>query len=208
MKQTRTITAFILMFAALLFLAFKQPIKDFAYWVYAQGMFVTGDNDEFSPGSHVGDKFPSIKALYENREVISLDGLEGVKGTVFVASRSLQWCPYCMRQLIQLEENKQKYIEAGIAIVAMTYDSPELQQDFVNRQGITIPVLSDVNAQSFKILGILNTNYLPDDEHYGLPFPGMIVINNEGVIVGKLFIEAYSKRVDAGSALEFALSVL
>lgn len=208
MKKTLAITVFIIGLAGVSFLAFKQPIKDFAYWVYAQGMFVTGDVDEFNPGSHVGDKFPPIKAMYRDAVISSLEGLEGTNGTVFVASRSFEWCPYCMRQLIQLDKNKQKYLDAGINIVAMTYDSPQVQHDFVRRHAITVPVLSDINAQSFNTLGILSPEYSPGDEHYGLPYPGMIVINTEGVIVGKLFVEAYSKRVDAESALDYALSVL
>jgi peroxiredoxin len=113
-----------------------------------------------------------------------------------------------MRQIIQLQENKAGFDAAGIGMVAITYDDPVLQQAFIEKFGITIPVVSDVNALSFKTLGILNKNYSPGEFQYGIPHPGMIVIDPQGKVVGKLFLEAYSLRVDAAAALAFAKTAL
>ena len=44
--------------------------------------------------------------------------------------------------------------------------------------------------------------------YYGIPYPGMIVINPVGEVVGKLFLEAYSSRVDSAAALAFARKAL
>jgi peroxiredoxin len=83
-----------------------------------------------------------------------------------------------------------------------------VQQAFIDKFGITIPVLSDSNALSFKTLGILNTDYVPGDFQYGIPHPGIIVVDSEGRVVGKLFLEDYSSRVDATAALAFAKNAL
>lgn len=69
-------------------------------------------------------------------------------------------------------------------------------------------MLSDINALSFKTLGILNTNYAPGDSRYGIPHPGIIVIDSNSRVVGKLFLEAYSSRVDSVAALAFAKTAL
>ena len=61
---------------------------------------------------------------------------------------------------------------------------------------------------SLKTLGILNADYQPGEAQYGIPYPGMIVIDRQGQVVGKLFLEAYSSRVDAESALNFAMQRL
>ena len=37
---------------------------------------------------------------------------------------------------------------------------------------------------------------------------GMIIIDTRGVVVGKLFLEAYSSRVDSAAALAFAIEAL
>lgn len=171
-------------------------------------MFVDKDDDDFAPGIQVGAQFPALKALYQGKEVADLEAFKGEKGTVFVASRSFDWCPFCMRQLIQLQDSKKAYDDAGLGLVVMSYDAPGLQQAFIDKHQISIPLLSDVDTQSFQNLGILNTDYSPGDSAYGIPFPGMIVVNPEGIVVGSLFVEAYSSRVDAESALAYALSKL
>jgi peroxiredoxin len=83
-----------------------------------------------------------------------------------------------------------------------------LQQAFIDKWGIAYPLLHDVDTLSFKTLGILNKAYNPGDDAYGIPYPGTIVIDPRGKVVGKLFLEAYSVRVDALSALQFALESL
>jgi peroxiredoxin len=113
-----------------------------------------------------------------------------------------------MKQLVQLQENLDSFNQAGIAVVAMTYDAPELQQAFIDAQGISYPFLSDIDATSVQALGILNTKYAPGENSYGIPYPGVFVVNTEGVIVGKIFVEGYSTRVDAAGVLAYAKEVL
>ena len=55
---------------------------------------------------------------------------------------------------------------------------------------------------------ILNEKYQPEDGSYGIPHPGICVLNSDMEIVGKLFIEAYSSRIDAAGVLKFAMEVL
>ena len=109
-----------------------------------------------------------------------------------------------MKQLVQLQENVQSFDEAGIAVVGMTYDAPELQQAFIDANGISYPLLSDIDAYSVKALGILNMEYEPGDGAYGIPYPGIYVVNSDGIIAGKLFLEPYSIRVDAAGVLAYA----
>ena len=113
-----------------------------------------------------------------------------------------------MKQFVQLQENLDSFEQAGIAVVAITYDTPELQQVFVDAQGINYPFLSDIDATSVKALDILNSDYAPGEGNYGIPYPGVFVVNTEGVIVGKIFVEGYSTRVDAAGVLAYAKEVL
>jgi peroxiredoxin len=96
---------------------------------------------------------------------------------------------------VQLQEQIDAFREAGLGVVAMTYDAPALQQAFVARHGITYPMLSDVDATSVRALGILNTDHQPGDSAYGIPYPGV-------------FVEAYSTRVDAEGVLRLARDTL
>lgn len=109
-----------------------------------------------------------------------------------------------MRQLVQLQENINAFNEAGIAVVALTYDAPELQQEFVDKNGISYPLLSDIDATSILALDILNAEYEPGDGAYGIPYPGIYVVNPDMEIVGKIFVEGYKTRVDAQAVLGYA----
>ncbi len=208
MKKTLLIVLVLAAVVALLLYLFRSPVKEAAYAALTADMFVAIDNDAFNPGPAIGSSFPGVNATWQGEPVRRLDAFAGPRGTVFVATRSADWCPYCMKQMIQLQEHKAAYDAAGIGIVAMTYDDPALQQAFAEKWGIEYPILHDVDTLSFKTLGILNKSYDPGDDAYGIPYPGSIVVDAQGIVVGKLFLEAYSVRVDALSALEFAVAAL
>lgn len=109
---------------------------------------------------------------------------------------------------MQLQEQTADFEAAGIGIVAITYDAPELQQVFIDAASITYPLLSDVGAETILTLGILNEQYEPGDPAYGIPHPGVFVVDPEMNIAGKIFVEDYRVRVDGESTLAFALNVL
>jgi peroxiredoxin len=200
------IAAFILLVVTVLI--FRESLEDFAYDQVTEDMFVEGDTDGFDPGPAIGSRFPGVTALYQGEPISLIEPFAGPNGTVFMASRSFDWCPYCMKQLIQLNGIADKFAIAGIGLVAITYDPPELQAAFAKKHGITIPMLSDIDALSFKTLGILNEEYQPWDDHYGIPYPGTILIDPHGVVVGKLFLESYKSRVSAEAVLAYARKAL
>ena len=109
---------------------------------------------------------------------------------------------------MQLQEQTADFEEAGIGIVAITYDAPELQQVFIDAAAITYPLLSDIDAETILTLGILNEQYEPGDLAYGIPHPGVFVVDPEMKIAGKIFVEDYQVRVDGEGTLAFALKVL
>lgn len=106
---------------------------------------------------------------------------------------------------MQLQDNLQAFHDAGIGVVALTYDQPELQQRFIDRHQVSYPFLSDVEAHSIRALGILDEHYQPGDEHYGIPLPGIFILTPDMEIVGKIFVKGYEKRVNAQAVLAYAL---
>ena len=108
---------------------------------------------------------------------------------------------------MQLQGSLDEFRNAGLGVVVLTYDSPAKQQAFIDRHRIGYPMLSDIDATSVRALGILNTEYAPGDDNYGLPWPGIFVLDGTGKVAGKIFIEGYDTRVDATHVLEYALRV-
>ena len=113
-----------------------------------------------------------------------------------------------MAQFVQLQKNLPAFHEAGIEVVALTYDDPLLQQLFIDKNSIEYPFLSDIDAYSVTALGILNEDYEPGDGAYGIPHPGIFILNPEREIVGKIFVGGYEKRVSAQSVLAYAKEAL
>lgn len=157
----------VLVLAVALGYLWREQLKEATYAAVTKDMFVAEDSDEFDPGPALGSRFPGLRARYQGRDITLIEEFAGKNGTVFTASRSLDWCPYCMRQMVQLQAHSADFAAAGIGLVAITYDSPPLQQVFIDKFGITIPVLSDINGLSFKTLGILNDQYQQGDSRYG-----------------------------------------
>ena len=109
---------------------------------------------------------------------------------------------------MQLQENIKAFKDAGIGIVALTYDKPELQQKFIQQRGIEYPFLSDIDASTINALDILDKNYQPGEHHYGIPHPGIFILDHNMKIVGKIFVNNYEKRVNAEAVLAYAKKVL
>ena len=109
---------------------------------------------------------------------------------------------------MQLQGQLKDFTDAGIGVAALTYDAPVLQRKFIDKFSVTYPLLSDIDATSITNLGILNTDYKPGDANYGIPYPGVFVLDPAGNIVGKIFVEGYSTRVSADGVLAYAQQVL
>jgi peroxiredoxin len=109
---------------------------------------------------------------------------------------------------VQLQGHLAQFEAAGLGVAVLTYDAPLLQRRFIDRFSIAYPMLSDIDATSVVNLGVLNTDYQRGDASYGIPYPGVFVIDPAGTIVGKIFVAGYTTRVDADGDLKYALSVL
>ncbi|HBK57657.1 MAG TPA: hypothetical protein DDZ76_15435 [Xanthomonadales bacterium] len=214
MKPSTIALSLVLLLGGALYL-FRAPVFDLmAAWLTAD-MFIDTIPDGDHPGVAIGEPFPAIRATLlrpgedsDDTVLTDIRDLLGERGVLLVANRSVAWCPYCMRQLVQLQEHKAAFDAAGIALVGLTYDPPAEHRAFMTRHGIEFAMLADHDAYSVKALGILNADYAPGDEHYGIPDPGMFVIDRQGRIVGKVFVKGYATRVDATTVLEHARAAL
>ncbi len=109
---------------------------------------------------------------------------------------------------MQLQEHQEAFEAAGVGLVALTYDSPEILARFIERFAVRYPIVSDIEAASVRALGILNEDYAPGHRAYGIPHPGIFIVRKDGTIAAKLFLEGYATRIDAMAVLAYALEVL
>ena len=106
---------------------------------------------------------------------------------------------------MQLQSHLKK-IEKDTQVIAISYDSVEVLAKFADRRKITFPLLSDPDSKTIRAYGLLNKEAKGKVE--GIPYPGTMLIGEDGVIRAKLFVEGYKDRhstdelIKAGQAIK------
>ncbi len=102
----------------------------------------------------------------------------------------------------------------NIKVYGISYDTQANLKKFSDDFSIGYNLLSDADSAVIKEFGILNTTISPDDEeidrangrpYYGLPFPGVYVTDENGLVTEKFFYRHYASRASAGSIMNSAL---
>jgi hypothetical protein len=96
----------------------------------------------------------------------------------------------------------------GIAVAAVSYDSPAILASFAKRRSITYPLLSDPSSSVIDAFGIRNTE--ATGMQSGIPYPGYYLLDPHGLIQKRFFETAYYNRLTASNLYnnlygEFAL---
>jgi len=104
--------------------------------------------------------------------------------------------------------------ENNIKVYGISYDTQANLKKFTEDFDVGYDLLSDVDSEVIKKFGILNTTISPDDPeidrangrpYYGLPFPGVYVTDENGVVTEKFFYRHYASRASSGSIMNSAL---
>lgn len=165
-------------------------------------------------GPSVGRRFPDVELPNQNGELVDLHARRGESRAIVAFFRSARWCPYCKTELVELQEAKADFEKAGFKIFAVSYDSPATLSDFANKHGITYDLLSDEGSKVIKALGLLNEHLEEQHAYYGVqtreemrgvPYPGIFVLDEQGVVVEKMFEQSYRVRPNAASILDHIL---
>ena len=178
-------------------------------FVFALASTASAADEAFvwAPTLNVGNQLPAVNAVDQDGNEHSLAQLSGENGLILVMSRSFDWCPFCIRQLQQLVEAEAQFNAIGFNVATMTYDSVATLKEAEAEYETTFPMLHDEDSAHFKAMGILNMQYEPGNRAYGIPYPGIFVLDNEGVIRAKLAEEDYRIRPDFSLVLEAAQAV-
>lgn len=104
---------------------------------------------------------------------------------------------------MELQHGLDQLRDEGIKLYAISYDDTDAVADFSQAAGIEFPMLSDVDSRVIRQYDVLNTIVQPEDApFYGVPFPGFFLLNEDGVIVDKLFNRHFANREGAESIVD------
>ena len=157
--------------------------------------------DVHALGPQIGQRIADFSLEDQRGIVWTRDSILGPNGALLVFSRSVDWCPYCKTQMLDLQGRMAELESAGLGLAAITYDSTAVMADFAGRRGITFPLLSDPGSATIEAYGLLNTTVDTTSPNYGIPFPGTLVVDSQGIVTARFFEEAYQERATVSSMM-------
>lgn len=83
--------------------------------------------------------------------------------------RSAEWCPFCKKQLIQLQKEVKDIEATGTTVVAISYDSVDALKKFADQNQIMYLMLSVPGSKTINAYGIRNTTGNPGSRYDGIP---------------------------------------
>lgn len=151
------------------------------------------------PGLAIGERAPAFVLKDSANAEVSLAALLARGPVALVFYRSADWCPYCRKQLQDLQKNLAAIESAGVQIVGVSYDSTAISATAANKLGLTFPLLSDTGSKVIDAYGIRNAE--AKGRTAGIPHPVVFVIDRQGIIRAKLAREHYRDRPESAEII-------
>lgn len=105
-----------------------------------------------------------------------------------------------------MRESFAQFEALGIKLYAVSYDDQAALKEFADAQRIPYTLLSDVDSKVIRQYGILNEQVSKDDALiYGIPYPGIYVCDEQGVLSAKFFHDSYKKRESPEAVIDAAV---
>ena len=96
-------------------------------------------------------------------------------------------------------------MDAGVQVVGISYDDVKALKSFSDRMKIAFPLLSDPGSKTIDAYHIRNEAAKGRAE--GVPNPGTFILDQEGVIRAKLFLEGFRDRHSTKALIDAAKTV-
>lgn len=141
-----------------------------------------------------GTMAPEFAAVTAAGEAVDFAAISGENGAVIVFSRSLDWCPYCKAQALELESVTSDLADAGWTLNLITYDSPDTLAAFASEHALSYTFLSDTDSAMIDAFGLRNMDVPAGSRFDGIPHPAIIFIKANGEVAGVQKEDGYRER--------------
>lgn len=160
-------------------------------------------------GPAIGARAPDFALPDADGATRTLASIAGPRGVVIYFNRSLDWCPICIAQTLDLQNATEAFEVAGWGLAVLTYDNVETLARAAERRELTMPLLSDAGSAVIDAFGVRDPIYAePRHRAHGVPYPVAIAIRRDGRFAGKFWHEGglgsdrgYAVRVSAQEVL-------
>lgn len=165
-----------------------------------------------------GAFFPDFKLPNEKGDLKNLEEIKGNKATVISFYRG-GWCPYCNIELQALQKSLPDFEKLEANLIAITPETPDNSLSTSEKNEISFSVISDLDNELAKQLGLVfkmdkdleevyyHTFNIDLEKHNKnkdaeLPMAATYVIDKENKIHYAFITEDYTKRAEISEILE------
>lgn len=128
----------------------------------------------------IGDKAPAFVCKDQNGKEISLNDFSGKKVILYFYPKDST--PGCTVQACNLRDNYELLIKEGYVVLGASIDSEKRHQNFIAKNDLPFPLLSDVDMTLVNQYGVWR-----EKKNYGKTYMGIVrttfVIDEEGTII-------------------------
>lgn len=165
----------------------------------------------------VGDKAPNFKAKAHSGEILHLDSLLK-KGPVVLFFYRGAWCPYCNKQMSELQDSLSLITSKGAAVIAISPEIPENIEKTIRKTNASFSIIHDKEyaiMKAYKTAFKVDSNTVEKYKKWNidlesangnrdnmLPVPATYIIDQKGNIKYVYFDADYRKRVSVKTILE------
>jgi len=151
--------------------------------------------DAAMPGLKVGDKAAAFTLKNAAGADVALGDLLKKGPVALVFYRSADWCPFCKKQLQDLEKNRPAIEASGVQLIGISYDAPGTSAAAATKLGLTFPLLSDAGSKVIDAYGIRNAEAKGKAD--GVAHPVLFIVDRTGTIRAKLMRDGYRERPES-----------
>ena len=107
-----------------------------------------------------------------------------------------------------MQSELDKLNAVGVKVVGISYDTIDVLKAFADKEKISFPLLSDPESETIVAYAIKNPRTAGrkygEIDLDGIPYPGTFLVDKDGVIRAKLFVEGHRARHSADELVEAA----
>jgi peroxiredoxin len=161
-------------------------------------------------GLFLNAKAPDFKLKDQSGVEVASKNLRK-KGPVVVVFYRGNWCPYCNKELKNLQDSLSMITERGASVVAITPEAEAGIAKTIEKTGAVFPILWDAEMKVSKGYAVsyevdeklaaryknFGTNLLENNAQKGkayLPVPAVYIISEDGFVTYRYFESDYKKR--------------
>ena len=143
----------------------------------------------------IGDKAPSINAIDQNGNNITLEQYQGKKVVLYFYPKDMT--PGCTAQSCNLSDNYKLLLEKGYDVIGVSCDSVKRHQKFIAKHNLPFNLISDEDQKVVNDYGVWQLKKFMGREYMGIVRTTFIIDENGLIsdIISKVNTKEHTSQI-------------